>query len=143
MKANRGVTAFGLGHGKEAADYFLEAAELEPEDERALTNEVLAHFFSETTVRPSNLRMSAAHDIPIRGGYSRPGFRRRHRKSRSMNSSKRSVSNYGMIPRLMPLSAANYYLRIVSWTRVHAHRRRHQNGHRNSFCLLNVRWRLR
>jgi tetratricopeptide (TPR) repeat protein len=44
VKANRGVAAFGLGHGKEAANYFLEAAALEPEDERALTNEVLAHF---------------------------------------------------------------------------------------------------
>ena len=44
VKANRGVAAFGLGHAKEAANYFLEAAVLEPEDERALTNEVLAHF---------------------------------------------------------------------------------------------------
>ena len=44
VKANRGVAAFGLGHAKEAANYFLEAAILEPEDEGALTNEVLAHF---------------------------------------------------------------------------------------------------
>ena len=44
VKANRGVAAFGLGHAKEAANYFLEAAVLESEDERALTNEVFAHF---------------------------------------------------------------------------------------------------
>lgn len=44
VKANLGVAAFGLGHGKEAARYFLEAADMEPQDERALTNEVLAHF---------------------------------------------------------------------------------------------------
>jgi tetratricopeptide (TPR) repeat protein len=44
IKANRGVAAFGLGHAKEAANYFLEAVVLEPEDERALTNEVFAHF---------------------------------------------------------------------------------------------------
>jgi tetratricopeptide (TPR) repeat protein len=44
VKANRGVAAFGLGHAKEAANYFLEAAVFEPEDERALTNEVFAHF---------------------------------------------------------------------------------------------------
>lgn len=44
VRANRGVAAYGMGHSKEAADFFLEAAALEPEDERALTNEVLAYF---------------------------------------------------------------------------------------------------
>src|SRR5205823_1904210 len=44
VKANLGAAAFRLGHAKEAADFFLEAAALEPEDERASTNEVFAHF---------------------------------------------------------------------------------------------------
>jgi len=44
VKANLGAAAFRLGHTTEAANFFLEAAALEPEDERASTNEVFAHF---------------------------------------------------------------------------------------------------
>jgi tetratricopeptide (TPR) repeat protein len=44
VKANLGAAIFRLGRGEEAANFFLEAAVLEPDDERASTNEVLAHF---------------------------------------------------------------------------------------------------
>lgn len=44
VEANLGAALFRLGKAEEAAGHFLRAATLEPEDERASTNEVFAHF---------------------------------------------------------------------------------------------------
>lgn len=44
VEANLGAALFRLGKAEEAAEHFLKAATLEPEDERASTNEVFAHF---------------------------------------------------------------------------------------------------
>ena len=44
VESNLGAALFRLGKAEEAAGHFLKAATLEPEDERASTNEVFAHF---------------------------------------------------------------------------------------------------
>ena len=44
VTSNLGAALFRLGRPEEAADFFLEAGALEPDDERASTNEVFAHF---------------------------------------------------------------------------------------------------
>lgn len=65
IASNFGAIAFGEGRAEEAARYFLEAVLLEPDDERARTNEVFAHFlrrdFGKTFQLAAERRLNYPH----------------------------------------------------------------------------------
>jgi len=67
VEANLGAALFRLGKAEEAAGHFLKAAALEPEDERASTNEVFAHFLLGDDVKAYELASSRRSKFPGSG----------------------------------------------------------------------------
>jgi len=146
VKANHGVAAFGLGHAKEAANYFLEAAVLEPEDERALTNEVFAHFLLGNDGKAFEISNERRTRYPNSGrilaiwiSTAPPAV--------SVDELEKTVSEQlRNDPEVNAALCRKLLLAGASWTHRpvrRAHRRRHQIGRKDFSFLLNARWRLR
>jgi tetratricopeptide (TPR) repeat protein len=67
VEANLGAALFRLGNAEEAAAHFLKAATLLPEDERASTNEVFAHFLLGHDAKAHELASSRRGKFPGSG----------------------------------------------------------------------------
>jgi tetratricopeptide (TPR) repeat protein len=67
VKSNLGAALFRLGRTEEAAGFFLQAAALEPDDERASTNEVFAYFLLSDDKRAFDLASQRRFQFPDSG----------------------------------------------------------------------------